>query len=265
MYICVFIDWENIEKTAKQDFGSVIDYKEFVNVIKELATRNGNKLVGIYAYGDFDKGEAGLMSKLVNLGVEPKHVITKTAHEYLKGSVDIELSLEALDTMYNYPHITHYMFISGDGDLRYILRRLTMNGKSIELMGFSKYTNGKIKEMVEVFHPLDNHPNVLHKITQTEIEKRIDKAYSNKLIQVIIEQLNRIESNKNKKFIGLNYFSKKLQDTYRENSTSISDALTEAIDLQIIETYLVDNPNDKLHPTRACKLNRELDIVKKYI
>gem|GEM_PF-5400742 len=71
MYICVFIDWENIEKTAKQEFGSVIDYEELVRVIKEVANSNSAKLVGIQAYGNFDKGTAGLVTKLMNLGIQP--------------------------------------------------------------------------------------------------------------------------------------------------------------------------------------------------
>jgi hypothetical protein len=117
MFICVFIDWENIEKTAKQEFGSVLNYAELVKVIRQTATKNNARLVGIQAYGDFDKGTAGLMSTLVNLGIEPRHVVTKTAQEYLKGSTDIEPSLDILETMYTYPHITDFMFVSGGGKL----------------------------------------------------------------------------------------------------------------------------------------------------
>src|SRR5690554_7714746 len=96
MYICVFIDWENIEKTAKQEFGSVIDYEELVRVIKEVANSNGAKLVGIQAYGNFDKGTAGLVTKLMNLGIQPKHIVTQTSSEFLKCATEIELSLDIL-------------------------------------------------------------------------------------------------------------------------------------------------------------------------
>lgn len=263
MYTCVFVDWENIEKTSKQNFGSVIDYKEFVKVMRDTATRNGNKLVGIYAYGDFDKGETGIMSKLVNLGVEPKHIVTKSAHEYLRGSVDIEMALEALDIMWSYPHITDFLFISGDGDLRHILKRLEKHGKSTELMGFTEHTNRMICDMVDVFHPLDNHIHILRKLTQSELEKRLEQAGMNKNIQIIIEQLHRLESNPTKEFVGLNYFRKRLLDHYRDNMTAISEALTDAIDLKIILTHTIENPNDRFHPTRACKLNRDLDIVQR--
>jgi len=45
MFIFVFIDWENIEKTAKQEYGSILNFNEFVKVIREVATTNGARLV----------------------------------------------------------------------------------------------------------------------------------------------------------------------------------------------------------------------------
>jgi hypothetical protein len=67
MFVCVFIDFENIEKTVKQEFGAILKYEDFVQVIKDVATSNGARLVGIQAYGDFDK-TPGQQSNLINLG-----------------------------------------------------------------------------------------------------------------------------------------------------------------------------------------------------
>ena len=33
MFVYAFIDWENIEKTAKQDYGSILNYEEFNTII----------------------------------------------------------------------------------------------------------------------------------------------------------------------------------------------------------------------------------------
>jgi uncharacterized LabA/DUF88 family protein len=73
------------------------------------------------------------------LGIEPRHVVTKTAHEYLKSSTYIELSLDILETMCDYLHITDFLIISGDGDLRYVIRRLQLHGKNIRAMDLRKY------------------------------------------------------------------------------------------------------------------------------
>ena len=37
-----------------------------------------------------------------------------------QNAVDFDI----LETMYRYPHITDYMFVSGDSDLRYVIKRL---------------------------------------------------------------------------------------------------------------------------------------------
>lgn len=93
MFTIAFIDWENIEKAVKKTYGAVLEYDKFVKVIREATTINNTRLAGIIAYGDFDKGTAGLMSRPINLGVEPRHIVTKTSKEYLKGSTDMNYLL----------------------------------------------------------------------------------------------------------------------------------------------------------------------------
>jgi uncharacterized LabA/DUF88 family protein len=261
-FVSVFIDWENIEKTVKQEHGSILDFEKFVQVIRNSATVNGARLVGIQAYGDFDKGTAGLMSKLVNLGVDPKHVVTKTANEYLKGSTDIELSLDILETRYSYPHITDFMFVSGDGDLRHVIKRLQKQGKNLKLMGFEKNTSQFIIDSMNEFILLDDYPEIMRKVTQTEKERKLSTLRENKYVQIIIEQMEKMERNGEKDFIGLNYFRTRLLDHFPDNSTQVSDALTDSLDYGIITTYQVPNPHDPKHPTRACKLNRNNSVVK---
>lgn len=261
MFVCVFIDWENIEKTVKQEFGSVLNFGKFVHVIREKTTANGSRLVGILAYGDFDKGTAGYVSTLVNLGIEPRHVVTKTANEYLKGSTDIELSLDILETMYNYPHITDFMFVSGDGDLRHVIKRLRKQGKNLRLMGFKDHTSQFIIDSVNEFVALDHFPEIMRKVTQTEKEQKALSLLTNKFIEIVIRQVYDLEESNDREFIGLNYLRKRLIDHYQEDTTHISDALTDCIDYDILNIYKVTNPNDPKHPTRACKLNRDHKVV----
>jgi uncharacterized LabA/DUF88 family protein len=262
MFVCVFIDWENIEKTVKQEYGSVLDFEQLVFVIRDIATSNGSRLVGIQAYGDFDKGTAGLMSKLVNLGIDPHHVVTKTAHEYLKGSTDIELSLDILETMYAYPHITDFMFVSGDGDLRHVIKRLQKQGKNLRLIGFEKHTSHFIMDAVNEFVSLNQFPSIMRKVTKTEKEKKAMALLSDEFVHMVINHVNKLERESEKDFIGLNYLRNRLVDHYSNDYTRISDALTDCIDSNILTVYQVPNPNDPKHPTRACKLNRDHSIVR---
>ena len=254
LFVAVFIDFENIEKTAKQDFGSVFDYVKFVDVIREVAQQDGCRVVKIAAYGDFDRGEAGLQTRLIHLGIEPKHVVTKTAHEYIKGSTDIELSLDILETMYDYPHITEFLLISGDGDLRHVIRRLQLHGKNIRIMGFGGHTSTFIRNISNDFVLLDDYPEIMRKVTKTEKERKMLSLISDKYVHKVIQHLDLCERTLEKDFIGLNYFRKRLIERFPE--TKISDALTDCLDYGLIETYKVKNPDDLNHPTTACKLNR---------
>lgn len=72
--------------------------------------------------------------------------------------------------------------------------------------------------------------------------------------------MDRLE-NDGRQFVGLNYFIKRLIDYYQDSATPISDALTDAIDNNILTIYQISNPNDPKHPTRVCKLNQESPAV----
>lgn len=263
MYTAAFIDFENIEKSVKQNFGSVLDYDNFVDVIREVAHGKGSRVVHIAAYGDFDKGEAGLQTRLMHLGVQPKHVVTKTAHEYLKGSTDIELSLDILETMYTYPHITDFMFISGDGDLRHVTRRLQLNGKNVQLIGFKEHTSNLLIQMVNEYISLDQFPRAMRKVTKTEKEKKMLSLAADEYVHKVIFHLDLCERTLTKKFIGLNYFRRRLIERFPV--TNISDALTDSLENDLIHTYQVENPEDPYHPTTACILNRENPVVRQIL
>jgi uncharacterized LabA/DUF88 family protein len=262
MFTFVFIDWENIEKTAKQDFDSILNFAEFVKAIKEQATIENTRIVGIYAYGDFDKGTAGLMTSLVNLGIEPKHVVTKTFQEYLKGSTDIELSLDILETMYSLPHITDYMFVSGDSDLRYVIKRLKKQGKNLRLMGFEKNTSQFLIEIVDKFTKLEDFPQIIKKETPKEKETKLEVYKTDEYVHEVIKRVNTLEANEGNGFVGLNALMKRLKGENRENAIFLSEALTNCLSYGILITYQVDNPNDRKNPTTACRLNRENKVVK---
>lgn len=263
MYLYVFIDWENIEKTAKKDYGSVINYDVFNSVIKEIAIKKNLNLVDIKAYGDFDKGIPGLLTRLEMLGIKPVHVVTKTAHEYLKGSTDIVLSLDILETMYAHPHITDYLFISGDSDLRYVISKLKIKGKTIHILGFSGHTSQFIIDMSSDFIPLEDFPDVLRKVSASEHEQLVIKLMANEAAHILIESLARDEENM--PWVGLNNFRTKLVDKYPARSTEFSDALTDCIEVGAIIIGEVDNPKNPKHPTRTCRVNRDNQAVKFFL
>ena len=51
-------------------------------------------------------------------------------------------------------------------------------------------------------------------------------------------------------------------DYHPDDAVNISEALTDCIDNELLCIYQVANPNDINHPTRACKVNRQREVVK---
>jgi uncharacterized LabA/DUF88 family protein len=258
-FVCVFIDWENLEKTIKQSFGHILVFEPFATFIQRKAKEIG-RLGEIVAYGDFDRGEEGIQTKLMLLGIQPRHVITKTPHEYIKGALDIEMSLDIQQYMYTYPHLTDFLVVSGDQDMRYIIRRLKLNGKMVHLMAFKEKTSSRLLHLVDEFIDLGECPDMMRPMTAEEKAKRAAGLLQNQWIHKVIEKLDYYERNKKTlDFIGLNYFRTLLISRYPE--AKISDALTLCLDYGLIDTYWVENIRDPENPTRACKVNRESPLV----
>lgn len=265
MFTIILIDWENIESTVKKEYGSVLNYDEFISTIKKISSGDSSQIVSIQAYGDFDKGIPGIMSRLINLGVEPHHIVTKTAKSYLKGSTDIELSLNVLETMFTYPHIANYVFVSGDSDLRYIIKRLKIHGKNVKILGFAKSSSLFLKEMASDYQLLDDYKEIMRKVTKTDQEQQSLALISDKHVEIVIRHVNKVEQEKNLGFLSLNYLRRCLIEYYDESATEISDAITKCLECKILEVKKVPNPNDEKHPTQACSLNRNNIAVQHFL
>lgn len=263
MFVGCFIDWENIEKTASKNLGAVLNYTEFVASIRMVAEREGGKLASISAYGDFDKGIAGIMTKLTLLGVEPKHIVTKNSHEYMKGSVDIEISLDILETMYAYPHISDYLIVSGDSDLRYVIRRLTKQGKKVTMMGFENNTSQFLINNVHHFERIEDYPASYRKVSKTDLEARLDVLKINKLTGPVLNILDRLESDK--PFVAFNFFRTRCMDRFPNDATTVSEVITEAKELGLLLVSQIANPNAPSNPTTIVKLDRTNDFVSKVL
>jgi uncharacterized LabA/DUF88 family protein len=249
-----FVDLENLERTAMQEYGSTLNYEALARAIVESEEKAGRRIAAIYAYGDFDRGQTGLQTALALLDIQARHIVTKTAHEYISGSVDVELSLDILQTLYEQPQITDFLLLSGDGDFYYAARRLRMKGKRVQLMGFGARTSARLRAFADRFTDIEQAEGLLRKVTETEQERRARELLSNRSFIETVLHLDYCERELNKDFIGLNYFRKRLID--RMPAADASDALTYAIELGLIETYQVPNPDDPAHPTSACRLAR---------
>jgi hypothetical protein len=95
----VYVDYENISEWLKHVLKDPLDM-EFFRVIQEKLQESGLKVIDFIVYGDFEKESLNqrLQTLLRRMGFQARH-----ASNNKKGAGDLELTVEALRTLYRNP------------------------------------------------------------------------------------------------------------------------------------------------------------------
>jgi uncharacterized LabA/DUF88 family protein len=133
--VAVFIDGANLY-AASRTLGFDVDYK---NLLAHFRQRS--YLVRAYYYTALlETEEYSPLRPLVDwLGYNGYAVVTKPAKEFtdstgrrkIKGNMDIELTVDALELA---EHIDHYVIFSGDGDFRTLVEALQRRGRKVSVV-----------------------------------------------------------------------------------------------------------------------------------
>ena len=148
-HTAMMIDLENIyyflkdqialtEEGAQNASIDVISY-----LLNEISQKQGDRVTIGRAFLDMDRTQLEVR-RLAYLGIKPEHV-TSTPQ---KSSADIELSLEAMATMYGTPECDTFYIVGGDRDYLQICRRLRENLKTVYVAGFDKALSADLREYV---------------------------------------------------------------------------------------------------------------------
>jgi uncharacterized LabA/DUF88 family protein len=133
--IALFIDGANLYATAKS-LGFDIDYKR---LLKEFQSR-GRLIRSFYYTALVEDQEYSSIRPLIDwLDYNGFRVVTKPAKEYvdstgrrkMKGNMDIELAIDALELA---PFINHAVIFSGDGDFRSLVEALQRKGLKVSVV-----------------------------------------------------------------------------------------------------------------------------------
>src|SRR6478752_7182424 len=128
--IALFIDGANLYATAKS-LGFDIDYKR---LLKEFQAK-GRLVRAFYYTALIEDQEYSSIRPLIDwLDYNGFAVVTKPAKEFtdsmgrrkIKGSMDIELTVDALEMS---PFFDHFVLFSGDGDFTALVAALQRKGK----------------------------------------------------------------------------------------------------------------------------------------
>jgi uncharacterized protein (TIGR00288 family) len=135
--VAILWDIENVSPSSNSQFvDGLIEYSEQLG-----------KLTVCRVYGDWTKNNLGRLSRLLSEnGFELIHIPVSR-----KNSADISLITNAVELIYQYPHISKIVLITGDADFRPLLYTLRRNGKSVHIICNSSNASEELLSLADSF------------------------------------------------------------------------------------------------------------------
>ncbi len=133
--LALFIDGSNLYAAAKA-LGFDIDYK----LLRQEFMRRGKMLRAFYYTALLENDDYSPIRPLVDwLNYNGYNMVTKPAKEFtdsqgrrrVKGNMDIELTVDAMETA---DHVDHIVLFSGDGDYRCLVEALQRKGVRVSVV-----------------------------------------------------------------------------------------------------------------------------------
>lgn len=245
----IFLDYENIYWSMKRQYNQAPEPGRLMEALQDWAGRFGYVCL-MQAYADFDNEEFhGLLSELQRRSVEPRHVFSKNYEDGTrKNAADIEMSLDALELMYNRPDVAIFVMVCGDRDMIQVIRKLKGRGKQVYVTAVEKAMSKDLIAFANGFVTLESLLGVIPPAGLTA--------------ETIVRRLYGMEAAM--PFVGLKYFMKVLSGTDCSDQR-VYEMVNKAIADDIVRTYQVPNPHDERFPTTACRLNIEHEAVRRVL
>ena len=164
--LALLIDGSNLHAAAKA-LGFDIDYK----LLRTEFMRRGKLLRALYYTAILENDEFSPIRPLVDwLNYNGFNMVTKPAKEYtdstgrrkVKGNMDIELCIDAMELA---PHVDHIVIFSGDGDFRPLVESLQRNGVRVSVVSTIRsqppMISDELRRQVDNFIELDELRDVV--------------------------------------------------------------------------------------------------------
>jgi len=182
----IFIDIQNLYHSSKNLYHARVNYKELISYLL-----SGRKLIRAMAYVVQTEGVAGMEEASEQAA---KNKTTKSESSFFDAlkQAGIELRMKdiqvypggfkkadwdvgmAIDAVRMSDSLDAVILVTGDGDFVPLVQYLRWGkGKEVEVCGFSRTTNSKLKEVGDEFIVLEDIPKVL--IKKRGIKRKSDK------------------------------------------------------------------------------------------
>lgn len=164
--VALYIDWENIKYSLWNRDGRAPN----ALALKEAAAGFGRVVVA-RAYANWqDAQHQADPNDLYSAGIEPIYVPTRTyaSNDALKtsvrrkNSVDVKLTVDAVDYCLMNPNISKFVLVTGDGDFIHLVNALRSRGKQVVVIGCSWSTSWQLTSTADHFIPYDVDVDPMH-------------------------------------------------------------------------------------------------------
>ncbi len=131
--VAVFLDLDNIYSGLSNFYGSNTEEMILQTIDKIWDIYKDDKVRIFSAYADFER-VSRMQTKIQRKKVSTKHVFgSMRQNDIVRYAGDIELSLDALETLIKFPDIDCYAITSADKDMIPLMNRVKYYGKTVHL------------------------------------------------------------------------------------------------------------------------------------
>ncbi|MCL6591469.1 MAG: NYN domain-containing protein [Firmicutes bacterium] len=167
----VYVDFENISELIRR-YGKDLIEIDFFTVVQNLIREKGLTIVDFIVYSNFEKQGSGRIQTLLrSMGLQTRH-----ASNNGKNSSDLELTVDALRTLYKNPNIKVFVIVSSDRDIIPLLKAIRYEGKA----SFVLSTRNGFNQVVAGFADWHQYLEDLFGLTGPPVEnlKPVDEAFN---------------------------------------------------------------------------------------
>lgn len=204
--VAVFVDYENVHKTLKENKTNVIR-DGFFDRIRECFKERGRRIVKIAVYCNFDNEdlyESHHQSLLQSYGVETIHTSNQG-----KNFADLQLTIDVMNAMYLNNNIDEFIIMSNDKDMTPLLNNIRYNKRKATVITTGSLYNRTLCSFADEQISYEEILNT--KVSRCMIDDLRDKLYGNlrKYFDNMYDRYsngNMSGNSQNFKHIGLDYF-----------------------------------------------------------
>ncbi|MFN4181686.1 MAG: NYN domain-containing protein [bacterium] len=267
----LFIDYENVHYSLQNEYGIEPDVEHLHRILEQIQEEGYPALARCYA--DWEQFlELAMVWK--SLGVEPVFVPVKSLGKWGRhgNAVDLQLSVDWMETLWKMPEMEEFILVSGDRDFLPILHKTLAQGKEVKVYTFRTSTGEILGRVMKWRISFLDESLGLERVEKPVVESRGEGAISPEEVEWLLLLLERQE--RRLPFVGLKLFRDQVLApfftlysgwSFEESTERAQRLLQSAIDEGWITVYKVNNPQKPDFPTTAIKLNQAHERVQKVL